>query len=160
MGGFRIQGTLEGLDKVLANLGQLAKQSTRSKILRKAVNAAARPMLQQARQTVPVDTGWLKKSLAVRIQTYRNTGAVVAVIGPRSGFQKNRKTGKRSRTAFGDKLAAKTNRRPTYYAHLVELGTIKTAARPFLGASFEAQKATALELMRQYIEAGVVAELK
>ena len=113
---FRIKGKVDGLKDVMAKLATLQKQTTRSKILRKAVNAAARPMLQEARARVPVDSGWLKKSLGLRIQTYRSSGTVVAVIGPRTGFQKGKKGQGRKQTAFGRKLASKTTQRPTYYA--------------------------------------------
>ena len=179
--GFRITGKIEGLDKVLAKLNSLARQSTRSKILRKAVNAASRPMLAEAKTTVPVGDGWLKRSLGLRIQTYRNTGAVVAVVGPRTGFQRNKRTGQKTLTAYGSKLRARTVSRPTYYAHLVEFGTQPHSvsrggkrkrplqgarlhpgakARPFLRPAFEAQKTAAMETLRSVILAGIEAELK
>lgn len=168
---FRIAGKMTGLAGVLANLQKIASQTTRSKILRKAVTAAARPMLQQAKATVAVKEGWLKRSLGVRIQTYRQTGVVVAIIGPRTGFQWKKIEGFRRKvhTAFGTKLQAKASKmvrskktgllrqvwqRPTKYGPLVE------KVEPFLGPTFTNLKSAAEETMRRVILEGIQSELK
>lgn len=123
-GGFRIQAKVNGLDDVMKTLAKL-KQSTRTKILRKAVTQGAKPILKDARSKAPVESGLLKKSLGTKIKTYPS-GVVVAVIGPRMEFKTDPKTSKRKqvykRTGKA-KLKRFERRQPAYYAHLVEKGT-------------------------------------
>jgi HK97 gp10 family phage protein len=168
---YSISVKLEGLEGVLKRLGRLKKQTTRSKILRKAINAAARPVLKAARGLVPVQSGLLKKSLGMKVKTYRKSGTVIAIIGPRTGF-------KREVTVGGQKQL----RNPTKYAHLVELGRqavrVKKkkvlagsgrffgksvqAARPqsFLRAAWQAQKSAAENTIRRLVQEGIAAEFK
>lgn len=123
MGAFAIRGKITGLAKVLERLARFKSQSVRNRILRPALQAATKPLLDRARANVPVDQGWLRRSLGRRTQTYRQSGVVMVLVGPRTGWQRNKKTGQRKLTAYGAKLRGKTKQRPTQYAHLVEFGT-------------------------------------
>lgn len=77
------------------------------KYARRGVTKAGRRIAKAAKQHVPVRSGALKKSLSVKAKTYRKTGTVVAIIGPRLDFQ----------TTYGGKLHI-----PGKIAHLVEFG--------------------------------------
>lgn len=175
---FAIKAKLEGLEQALRNLEALTR-TVRNKILRKAANASARIVLKAARQLVPKNTGLLKKSLGVRVQTYRASGTVVAIVGPRTGFKKTRQ-GKKI-TAFGKKMK-EAGQNPSKYAHLVEYGhaviyplrkrvlsdgtTIygkvvrAMPPRPFLRPAFEQTKAAAVAAMNQIIAEEIEKKVK
>lgn len=153
---FAIKARLEGVETALAALGEVAR-TVRNKVLRKAVNAASRLVLDAARALVPKDTGMLRKSLGVRIQTYRGSGKVVAVIGPRTGYTRTRSG--TQQTALGRKIK-ETGRNPSKYAHLVEYGHAlvrggkvagSVPAKPFLRPAFETNKGQLAETMSRLI---------
>jgi HK97 gp10 family phage protein len=97
------------------------------RILPPATRAAARQVVNVARSNVPKRTGQLKKSLGLRVKTYRKDGKAYAAIGARSGFKIQ--TGVVSR---GPKAGEPIYSNPTQYLHLVERGTSRSAAHPFL----------------------------
>lgn len=125
---FKISGKIEGLADVLRALDGVGKK-VRKKALRKAVTKAARTVLWAAKATVKKKTGLLRRSLGQRIKVYRESGAVVGIVGPRTGF-------KQEVTRDGKKVLSN----PTRYAHLVELGAGRPAAYPFLEPAFESNK--------------------
>lgn len=122
-----------------ANLAMLGA-AMQGRILRKAVRAGSRVVINRARALVPKDSGTLAKSLDVKVKTYANkvdvggklrnvsTGRTVGIIGPKVGYeavvsrsgQLNKdKTYKLATGASGKVIV----RQPTKYAHLVEKGT-------------------------------------
>lgn len=104
---FGISGKLDGMKQSLASLAGLGR-TVRNQILRKALDKATQPMLKRAKQLAPRGpTGLLRKSLGRKIKTYRRSGVVVAILGPRKGFRK---------VVNGKPVD------PVRYAHLVELG--------------------------------------
>jgi HK97 gp10 family phage protein len=171
---FAVSGKLDGLGEVLAKLNEVERK-VRTKILRDALGEAARLILRSAKAKVPRgETGLLRRSLGIKMKVYRKSGAVVALVGPRTGFRKSK--GGRVRTALGDKFAA-AGVKPHLYAHLVEKGrravTVQTAkvlsdgsvifgrrvaavpARPFLRPAFDENKAAAETLIRVRIREGL-----
>jgi len=84
------------------------------------MRAAAAPIVREAKQRVPVDTGKLKRSIGRRFKFYRGTGTDVVVIGPRQrrGDEKVRSTGLLStKTTIIKAIEG-------YHGHLVEYGTV------------------------------------
>jgi len=146
---------LKGLQDVVRRLNRLDR-TLRGKILRKAVTRAVQPITKDAKRRVPVDTGWLRRSLGYKLKGYRSSGVVVGIIGPRTGYQTTRKRGK-TLTAFGQKLTANTWKRPTRYSHLVEFGTYRTRAKPFLQTAWRAGRAQAEATLAAEIAAGIAA---
>lgn len=155
---------LEGLADLMGQLEGL-KQSVQNKILRPAVTKAAAPILGTMKSLVKsqsTDTGLLEKSLGAKIKTYPS-GVVVAILGSRREFKKDRKTGMMKRVwkrtkAQSEGKAAK--RIPVYYAHLVEYGfkdrSGKTVrARSFMRAALEARKKEAEAIMAREIQEGL-----
>lgn len=132
-----ITGKLTGLEKVLRPLLLLSKPAQVTAVTRRAVDKASQPMAKEAKQLVSRDTGLMKLAIGRKVMVYRRTGTVVVIIGPRTGYQKNKKGVKRE-TALGRRLAASAvgksritssgrklvarPRRPVYYAHLLEYG--------------------------------------
>lgn len=163
---FAIKARLEGVEQSLKNLQEMTR-TVRNKILRKAVNASSKVVLDAARQLVPSSTGLLKKSLAVRVQTYRASGVVVGIVGPRTGYQKTRQ-GKKI-TSFGKKMKA-AGQNPSKYAHLIEFGHNLARpkgnligyvrARPFLRPAFDQNKSSVIALMEQRITEEIEKEAK
>lgn len=98
----------ERLLRLLDGINDKVRQS----IAVKALDAAARPILRQAKALVPKRYGALRQSLGVLKRRY--SGAVAVVIGPRRGLKSKLRSG----------LANKGIRvEPANYAHLVEYGT-------------------------------------
>lgn len=115
-------------DKALeAALGLLGGKVAR-RVMRKSLNAGAREIVKDARSRVVRRTGQLRKSLGVKVKTYKS-GTLAAIVGPRTGFKA---------TIDGKPV------NPTNYSHLVEFGTEHSAARPFLGPAFTSKAPAAL----------------
>lgn len=140
-----LKAALERLEK------KVAKQS-----VRKAVNKTARKALKAAKAAVPVDTGTLKKSLAVKSKTLRN-GTILAFVGPRRGFKVDKKTKVRTMTKFARVKQLSSGRvivmNPTKYSHLVEFGTIKTRAKAFIWPAVRAVQADLLPAIAAEVNA-------
>ncbi len=156
----KITARLDGLGALMAQMEGL-KKSVQNRILRPATQKAAAVILAEAKAKVAVESGLLKKSLGVKIKTFPS-GVVVALIGPRKEFRKDRKTGKLKAVFKRTKVQSEkfVKRRPTQYAHLVEFGFVmrggrRVPARSFLRASLDAKKAEAERIMAQVIQEGL-----
>lgn len=115
-----ITGKVEGLAEVLSALDGVDKK-IRKKGVRKAVGQAGKIVLRAAKARVRKATGLLKRSLGRKTKVYRNSGVAVAIVGPRVGFKQQVQRGGKS--VLSD---------PVKYAHLVEEGTSRAEALPFL----------------------------
>lgn len=105
--------TIEGDAKLMRRLGGI-KEAVKRRILKKAVNDAARPWVKIAKSKAPRQSGLLRKSMGIKVRVYRSTGNVVAMVGPRKGFKREvvvRDRRGRKQTVMRD---------PIRYAHLVE----------------------------------------
>ena len=173
----KLQFRLEGLEDLKLRLNSLPI-ALRNRIVRKAVTKGARIILKSAQSKVVERTGQLRKSLGVKVKTYRaapfagaNTknaaGTTVAIIGARKGFDIE---------VNGKKV------NPTRYAHLVEFGTRPHAlgefsklaakvgvvggyqhgrmhkgaeAKPFLRPAYDESKAAAMRAIVNGIKEGL-----
>lgn len=133
---------LIGDKKLIKKLKGLST-ATQKKIVRPSVTKAVRVIAKDAKGRAPKDTGLLKKSIGQRVKTYRS-GNISGIVGPRSGFK---------RTVEIDGKAVIKN--PTKYSHLVEFGTSRKAARPFLRPALEAKKSEAVRIMTTEINANI-----
>jgi HK97 gp10 family phage protein len=145
---FGVRARLTGLKDVLDRLAHLRKQTTRSKIARRALQMASTPILKTAKRLAPKETGLLRKSIGRRLKTYRRTGTVFVMIGPRYGF-------KQLVTLASGKQHL---RNPIKYAHLVELGTANAPPHPFLRPAWDAHKAQAEATIRRIVLEEITAE--
>ena len=123
-----IKVQLQGLQQLINHLNTL-KRALRSKILRKAVGKAVQPIMKDAKARVPVRHGLLKKAMGFRVRTLRKNGVVVGIVGPRTGFRTQVGVDRNGKPIYGN---------PTRYAHLVEYGTVRAAAKPFLRPAWSA----------------------
>lgn len=105
-------------DKEMLRAMNRLKGGAQRRIARPAVTAGLKPIRKAARENVPVEHGLLKKSLGSIILKKSKTkvpGAVVGIIGPRSGFRQ---------------VIDGKPRDPAKYGHLVEFGTEEHTIKP------------------------------
>ena len=128
----RITGTRE-IQRLLARLPEALKNSAESTVLREG----AKPVLKSAKSKVPVGlSGQLKKSMGVTVKKVR--GFRSARVGPRNGFEKTIVV----TNPDGTQSTKKVN--PSKYSHIVELGSSRSAAKPFIRPAVEDSKNEAL----------------
>lgn len=122
---------IDGLKELDAALAQLPKATGKAVLRRTAVRALA-PVIAEARQLVPVDQGALKASLKIttklsKRQQRLNARAVAE--------------GKSSVQLYAGPAALPS-------AHLIEFGTSKMAAQPFMRPAWDSKKDEVLELVK------------
>lgn len=137
-----------GDDAIIKALGQLAKDSTRRKILRPAISEAASAMVKTARSLVPIETGELKKSIGQKVVTVKRSGTIIGVVGPRRGFKRAVVRMSRYKPAYFNN--------PVRYAHLIEFGTPQHGPQAFMRPAMDntptasiIRRRTVYELNRQ-----------
>lgn len=151
MSSFAIRAEIDGLDHILRALSQLKKQAARSRVLRKALGPSTKPFMMTAKQLAPKETGLLRKSIGRKIKVYRESGRVTVIIGPRSKPSFRREVTINGRTQV---------RNPVHYAHLVEFGTVKTRAKPFLRPAVDRHKEQFKVTFKRLVLQGILDELK
>lgn len=133
---------IEGLELCLKNLHQLGTTKAKAVNRRALVSASTIP-LKTAKTLVPKDTGQLKKSLGKKQKTYRSTGTTWVGIGARPGFKD-----------------PQTGRNPVRYAHLVELGTVRAKAKPFLRPALMQSKDSVIRTYKTRLWEGIRREVE
>lgn len=139
---WKVKGRVDGLEQLLGKLQDLDKK-VRKTVLRKATTAAGQVILKRARQGAKqvAELGLLSKSLGKKVKVY-SSGVAVAIVGPRSSF---RKPAVRSRGKWAPAPVRPSGYAdPVKYAHLVERGTYRTRAHPFIRPAIEGTTAEVL----------------
>jgi len=148
------------------------QNSMKKRILRKAISKGLKPIVSIAKRRAPKGkTGLLSKSIKSKV-TKKSNGKVFVdprVIGVKSqatggGWSKVKVVAERgaNRTYAAVKTAIQSQnpdaliKKPAKYAHLVEFGTRRAPAKPFLRPAMTAGRASAL----LEIEKTVKTELK
>jgi HK97 gp10 family phage protein len=143
-----IRFDVKGQDQLLNNFRTLATKIQRD-LNKHALNAAAEPIMDAARDFAPVGTGpgagALRNSIGIQLTSKDKWQH--AKIGPRKG--------KKFRVAIGTKTKGKNKGKPKYnspskYKKFVEFGTKHSAARPFMRPAFAAEGGT--KAVDRYIE--------
>lgn len=132
-------GSLRELDK---SFDALERKILRG-ALRSALPQAARPAVKMAREKAPVNSEILKKSLGTRVVTSRD-GAVSVWISARRKMSEVVRVGTRD-----DGTPIMRRQTPARYIHLVELGTSKLLARPFLRPALDASRDAVVDKFRE-----------
>ena len=119
--------------KAMKNKLQHLPSKIQNKIVTQATRRAAKEVQMEAKRLVPVDTGALKMSIKVikvkRIDT--PTGHVKYLIMPVTHLKKTR------RVSVNGQKATLRYKLYTYYGHMVEYGTSKMPAQPFMRPAAE-----------------------
>jgi HK97 gp10 family phage protein len=135
-----VQGLAEALEKLKLFPDRLARN-----VMRGALRAAAKPVVEDARRRVPVlavpdarrRAGALKRSIrSMSPQLRLNEGLIKG--GVRAGANKKKDD--------------------PFYAHMVERGTVKMGARPFLRPAGDTQAGAAGDALAAYVLARFEAE--
>lgn len=128
--------------KVLFKTEQALERVTdkvRNRVVKSSLNFAATPISSAAKKNCPKRSGNLKKSIGKkRIDDYSN-GIFQVRIGARTG----------------PKFKGASR-----YAHLVEFGTVHSAARPFLRPAFEQNKNEAVDRYKKKVAEGVNKQIR
>lgn len=125
---FKLEGAAE-LDKALRTLGPRVATNISGRALR----AMAKPIVQRARQLVPVRTGRLRKSIMAKLDRVRGASRTMK-IGFRRGMGRSS------------------------IAHLVEYGTAHSAPQPFMRPSLDEKAHVALSEMGRVLGNGIELE--
>ena len=125
---------ITGAIEIQKSLRMLPK-SVASGAERVALRAAGNVVLSRMKSLAPIgDNGALKASLALNVRKTKRAGVTVR-IGPKASYR-----------VIGKKMNVV---RPQNYAHLVELGTVHSAANPFMRRASESSKHEAFSAMQQ-----------
>ena len=126
---FSIKGAKE-MEALLKKLGPVVA----SKIGDQALRAGAKVIVAEAKRLVPVRTGKLRDSIAIKVESKRKFGVPARLV--LIGFE-----------------------RPTSFrAHFVEFGTSHSAAKPFMRPAMDAKAGEALEEMGRVLARGLARE--
>ncbi len=106
----------------------LLKAALRKHIGRTAMLAALEPILQEAKQRCPRDTGALRQGILKAARAYGSGARILGLVGPSRGRNKIRPG--RTWRWLGPVRVSR-------YAHLVENGAPHHAAQPFLRPAFQ-----------------------
>jgi len=123
-----MEQSFRDIKKKLKKLPLKAKE----KLLTGAVRAGANTVRDEARQKAPVDTGLLKRS----IQTVKGKPSLYEV---------------KFFVVTKSKIKLKGIQKSAFYAHMIEFGTIKMAAQPFMRPAFENSDKESIEAAHKYI---------
>lgn len=158
----RITIRLKGIKECVKALRHL-KYNVARRVLRRALEAAATPILNAAKAGVYAKahrrTGMLKKSLGKVTRMYKDN--IVVVLGPRKGFE----------TTIVSPYTGKPQRViPSKYAHFVEYGTDPhmqpnlgfmhpgAEPMPFMRPAYDANKGQAESILITKVTEGIAKE--
>jgi HK97 gp10 family phage protein len=118
---------LRGIKDIEKTISKLAPELQKA-AYKAVISAGARVVLREAKSRVAVDTGTLKRSLAIKAKVFGSTP--YAVIGPRLAKTKKRGVSQ-----------AKNSASTTWInAYRVEYGTSTARAQPFMRPALDASR--------------------
>jgi HK97 gp10 family phage protein len=131
----KLEGT-EYFDKILKEFNERDRKA----IILAAARAAAKPLIESAKQKAPVGfTGVLYKSIGAATVRQNNKEVAAVQVGPRKS--KNKKA-------------------DPWYARFVEYGTSKSAARPFMTPAWAESRAEVQKIMGVEVGKAIVRKMK
>ena len=120
---------VEGLDALDRAVRKLPK-NVQKRVLKGALRAGGRVIAKDAKQRVPKKSGELKKSISVQAGKNQQDGATVFVA----------------------------TRPKAFYSHMIEFGTSKMPARPFLRPAFDATQQEVIKKIGEALAKGILKE--
>lgn len=151
---------IEGLDEVIQKLKSLGPDLQR-KALRTGVRKGANLVKKAAVQKAPKDTGSMAKNIAVQFasRTSKEVKGVAFRVGVRGGAQASGAKVKYARSRKG-KRASRAAGSSTWYWRLVEFGTEKMKARPFMRPALSRNTDQIISTVAEDIDKGITTEMK
>lgn len=137
---------LTGMRELQQALNRLPKELQRT-VEASALRAGMAPVRKSARANLgrSKDSGLLQKSLGLTVKKSKN-GQLTARVGPRSGFTQ-------TVTRKGRTKPQKAN--PVKYAHLIEYGTSRAPAQPFIRPAVESNSGQIIDEMAKGYDKGL-----
>lgn len=130
---------LQGFAELAAKLKELPQNISKN-ALRAGVSAGAVVIKNEAKRSVPVDTGTLKRAIYHKqAREQSNQYKQVFIVGVKSG-KRYQKVGKKQRNF------------DAFYWRFIEFGTRFISARPFLRPAFEKKKFEAIEAIKNKLK--------
>lgn len=128
------------LTKTRRNLNTLIEKVERQG-KREALRKAARPMMRNVKARVGRDKGHLKKSIKMKVKTYKKDQLIIAYIGPDRRY--------RSQDEDGNEI------RPVFYAVADEFGTVNRSANGGFRQGFDMSKSQSKAIYTKEIKASI-----
>lgn len=147
---------VQGLAELHKALKQLPDNIARN-VLRGAARAGGRAIQQEAKRRAPVDTGRLRRAIYLK-QIREKSGMYQQTLYVGVLMGKAHRTDKRTRRVNGQKVT-ETVDQDAWYGVLIEYGTSKMAARPFMRPAWETKKGDALVALTDYMKQRLPAEI-
>jgi len=144
-----MSNTAQGLDQTLKALRQFP-QNIQKNVMVGAIRAGCKPIVQEAKNLVPVKSGFLKKSIKIRKRrTARETPYKLHFTVSAGNYVKG----------FGAKAS---------HAHLVEFGFVQAdskggkhvPAHPFMRPALEREATHSIDFVRDYIAKRIPKEIE
>lgn len=129
--------TVAGVSELRRAFAELPEKLAK-KVIRQSIRKGLKPIQAEAQRLAPVREGLLKKRIKIRAFTKRKRGIIGLEI----------------RVGQGDFLGK------TFYAAMVEFGTSKMPARPYMRPAFDTKGNEALALVMALIRYGIEREAR
>lgn len=155
-----IQAEITGLEPVLARLKELGPGLQR-RALRTGVRKGANIVRKSAQDAAPKRSGAMAKNIRVQFasRTARREGGVAFRIGVRGGAQQPGSETRYARSKKGRAGGAAAGG-STWYWRLVEFGTSKMAAQPFMRPALQKNISKIIDTVARDVDDGIDHELK
>ena len=144
--------SVSGFRELERALAELPKATGRN-VLRRTLTKAAQPIAEKARELVPVDQGDLKQSISVSARIKNKVGnaefaaAMRAGLGKAAAVRAMRDARRADGGSFAEMFVGPAVPQG-FYGHLVEFGTRRTTAQPFMRPAWDAEQRAALDIIK------------
>lgn len=137
---------LVGDKRLRKKFKNLESMASRNRVIRRPLANALTPISKEAKRTVPKKEGFLKRSIIKKVKAFRD--GIWGGVGPSTDkkFTRVDSSGKKSV--------------PSKYAPLVEFGTMRTRAQPFLRPAFDKKKAVAMQIFNRGVKGNLIKEAR
>ena len=142
-------------------LAELPKATARN-VLRRTLVKAGQPIAEKARDLVPVDSSQLKNSIVVSARIKNKVGNAEFSAAMRSGLGKEAavramRDARRANQGSFAQMYVGPAVPAGFYGHLVEFGTSRMAAQPFMRPAWDAKQREALDIIRSEMGNEIIA---
>lgn len=146
--------SVSGLSELDKALGELPKATARN-VLKRTLDKAAQPIVDTAKQLVPVKTGNLRDTIIASTRIRNRVGAAEYSAAMRAGLGKAAagaalRQARRDAKGTGSfaELFVGPSTGAIRYAHIVEFGSVKDSPQPYMRPAWDGEKAKALDIIK------------
>jgi len=148
--------SVSGLKELDQALGELPKATARN-VLKRTLNKAAVPMVEEAKRQAPVRTGKLRDSIMASARVKNTVGNSEYSAAMRAGLGKEAarsallaaRKAKKGQGSFAEVYIGPARGGGIIrYAHIVEFGSVDTAPQPYMRPAWDATKDKMLTIIK------------